>query len=468
VATSTCNKFSLVGNTVVCGNASQIYIGRRNNGCSAKIDWASLPGDAANVVSNNDSSVEVTFVKSGVYKVKASLNSDCGMADSLLVRVNVSGLNLGNDTILCSGNVVLHAGNQYKTYKWQDGSTDSVITVVRPGTYSVTVTDYCNTVVTDQIIIGAGPVYNFPKKPPVLLCQGNSIQLDAPDGFNSYTWYPDYSISNVRLQKPTAVPATDTNYIVTMIDKDGCAAFDTTRVVVQSRPFLQLPPDTVLCDRATLILRATQQSAAARYLWQDGSTNDTFVVKKSGTYIVSVQINGCSAGDTSNVSYLQTPTINLGRDTVKCVEDVVQLSVSFPGGQYLWQDNSQQATYKVSIGGIYYCAISNYCGTVSDTIVIKDQVCECDPVIPNAFSPNADGLNDEFKPFIKCNPSVFLMQIFDRNGQVIFETNDINKFWNGTYRNMPAPVGTYYYLMKIRGVSEQIEKIRSGSVSLLR
>jgi gliding motility-associated-like protein len=153
---------------------------------------------------------------------------------------------------------------------------------------------------------------------------------------------------------------------------------------------------------------------------------------------------------------------------VKCVEDVVQLSVSFPGGQYLWQDNSQQATYKVSIGGIYYCAISNYCGTVSDTIVIKDQVCECDPVIPNAFSPNADGLNDEFKPFIKCNPSVFLMQIFDRNGQVIFETNDINKFWNGTYRNMPAPVGTYYYLMKIRGVSEQIEKIRSGSVSLLR
>jgi gliding motility-associated-like protein len=418
---------------------------------------------------NSDSTVSIRFLKSGLYKIKGSVTGDCGIQeDSLTVQVSIPTLNLGVDTVLCSGTMQLHAGDQFKQYKWQDGSIDSILTVNSAGTYFVSVTDNCSNTYSDTIIISAGKIYQFASHPSVLICQGNSTQLKAPDDFLSYSWSPNYAINNSSSQTTLVSPAIDTNYIVTMKDAKGCKAYDTFRIKVQPFPVLQLPADTLLCDNATLLLTATQKNNGSKYTWQDASSIDVHLVNKPGTYIVKVETNGCFLSDTSVVHYLQTPTVYLGRDTLKCNEDVVHLNAFFAGATYLWQDNSQISTYDVYKEGFYYCKVSNYCGSISDTLIVKDQICECEPIIPNAFSPNADGINDEFKPYIKCISTFFQIQVFNRGGQVVFVTNDVGKYWDGTFKNKNAPMGTYYYILKIRGVSDAEVKIRSGSVVLLR
>ena len=466
--TNACSKITILGNTVVCGKQPQLYVGQRNSGCQIKVDWASLPKDAASIVSNNDSSIEVTFIKDGIYKIKGSLNSDCNFADSLIVRVNMSGVNLGNDTVLCNNNLVLHAGTGFKNYAWQDGSSDSVFTVTSLGIYYVTVVNYCDETMADTIHIDTGPNYQFVKKQPLLICKGDSVQITAPDGFSSYSWVPNYAINNNYLQNPNVSPETDTTYIVTVKDQKGCKAADTSRIVVQRLPVLQFPADTILCDKATFILRATQIEPAAKYLWQDLSVGDTLVVKQAGAYRVIVTINGCAASADSKISYVATPAVNLGKDTVKCIGDVVELNAAFPGAKYLWQDNSQQQMYTARTGGVYYCTVSNYCGSVSDTIVIKEQICECNPIIPNAFSPNGDGINDLFRPIVNCTPESYQMQIYDRDGQIIFETKRSDQYWDGTFNSKPAPIGVYYYFLRIKGSSEIVPKIRNGSITLIR
>lgn len=464
-----CGQLKLAGNTSICGNGPLIITGKRNAGCYNKVEWSINSAQATMLTVNSDSTVSIRFTKSGIYKIKGSVNGDCGVQeDSLLIQVSIPTLNLGVDTVLCSGTMKLHAGNQFKQYKWQDMSTDSVLTINSPGTYFVSVTDNCNYTYSDTIVISAGKAYQFASLSSVLICQGNSAQLKAPDDFLSYSWSPNYAMSNSNSQTTVVSPAINTNYIVTMKDANGCNASDTFQVNVQSLPVLKLPADTLLCDNATLLLMATQNNTGSKYTWQDASSTDTLLVNKPGTYIVKVETNGCFFSDTSKVRYLQTPTVYLGNDTLKCKEDIIHLNAFFAGATYLWQDNSQLSTYDVYKAGIYHCKVSNFCGSVSDSVIVKDQICECEPIIPNAFSPNADGINDEFKPYIKCISTFFQIQVFDRAGQVVFETNDTGKYWDGTFKNKKVPIGTYYYILKLRGVSDVDVKIRSGSILLLR
>ena len=97
----------------------------------------------------------------------------------------------------------------------------------------------------------------------------------------------------------------------------------------------------------------------------------------------------------------------------------------------------------------------------------------CRLYIPNAFSPNNDGVNDEFKPSpsATCTSEKYQLNVYDRNGSLVFQSIELDKAWDGKFRNEPAPSATYYYIVQYTYSTEDngtTTEIANGDLNLLR
>jgi gliding motility-associated-like protein len=89
--------------------------------------------------------------------------------------------------------------------------------------------------------------------------------------------------------------------------------------------------------------------------------------------------------------------------------------------------------------------------------------------VPNAFSPNEDGRNDRFKPILnKLKLEKYEMEIFNRYGQLLYQTSDIQKGWDGTFKNTKCDIGTYYYIIRTKCFENNEKEILTGDITLLR
>ena len=110
--------------------------------------------------------------------------------------------------------------------------------------------------------------------------------------------------------------------------------------------------------------------------------------------------------------------------------------------------------------------VSNECGSETDSIVVD--VCESEFLIPNAFSPNNDGLNDILELIKIGDPSLIDFSIFNRWGQKIFETHDDAQGWDGTYKNKEQGIGVYVFILKYFDEETGSEHFLAGNITLLR
>ena len=116
--------------------------------------------------------------------------------------------------------------------------------------------------------------------------------------------------------------------------------------------------------------------------------------------------------------------------------------------------------------GNYFVRVQNTCGSKTDSIGIFEQ-CDYPLYIPSAFSPNSDGVNDIFRvPFSNKNKLVRLL-VYDRYGQVVFETTNSFEGWNGYYKHQKADPGVYIYYIEMMGLSGN-RLIQKGTINLLR
>ena len=118
----------------------------------------------------------------------------------------------------------------------------------------------------------------------------------------------------------------------------------------------------------------------------------------------------------------------------------------------------------------YVIASDGDCSTEVAFLVRAENCPECAIYLPNAFSPNADGINDSFQAYSNCIPIAFRCQIFDRWGNKVFESNDIETVWNGQIRGEKAEIGVYSYLVQLRFLEKRIpvNRVLKGDITLLR
>jgi gliding motility-associated-like protein len=205
-------------------------------------------------------------------------------------------------------------------------------------------------------------------------------------------------------------------------------------------------------------------TTGASYVWQDASTNATFLVNSNGTYRVQVSVpGGCQTSDTIVVNYYPAP--NLGKDTAICSGQILILDAGpvASSGPCLWQNSTVSSTFKVTQPGTYWVSL---CGQ-TDTIVVKDE-CDVNLNVPNVFTPNNDGTNDIFKITSDRNLSKIEMIIYDRWGIEVFRSEKEGFGWDGkTSSGIDATEGAYFYVINYSPGNNSTKTLK-GQLQLLR
>lgn len=227
---------------------------------------------------------------------------------------------------------------------------------------------------------------------------------------------------------------------------------------------IDLGVDTVTCDNVPLMLDAYQDNGT--YRWQDGSTASTFEAPSTGEYFVEVEKETCRLSDTIDITIYDPEALNLGRDTLLCGDEKL-LVVDLPyEAELLWQDGSRDSTFLVSEPGIYeVIARVDKCVFTDE---IKIRYCERCFYLPNIFSPNFDGINDEMKPIVLCDIENYHFVVFNRWGQAVFESYTIGEAWDGQFKNKAQPNGVYAYILEydIERLGIQLHEVVRGDVTI--
>ncbi len=303
------------------------------------------------------------------------------------------------------------------------------------------------------------PVMNvniYRPQPPQLrsnapVCEQLPLHISTPVNALQYNWskgLTPINNPNDSLLFPVAAVSDGGTYNLQLITNGGCVSNGSITIAVQPNLFQQLTPnDTVLCDAQVLPVDV-QQSTPATYLWNDGNTSAQRTFSNTGTYTLLTTDNVCSRRDTFSVGRNFTPTVALGNDTSLCFSEQVVLHAKHPLAEtYLWSNNSTDTSITVTTPGLYTVAVGNFCGTVTDAIMIDFKDCADMIFVPNVFTPNGDGLNDELKAKAYFRIDSFELRIYNRWGQQIFVSPSLNIGWNGTMNNQKAPPGQYVWTL---------------------
>jgi gliding motility-associated-like protein len=184
----------------------------------------------------------------------------------------------------------------------------------------------------------------------------------------------------------------------------------------------------------------------------------------AGTYIDTlINANGCDSIRTLNLSLYPKPKPNLGPDQSVCFGDTVILT---PGifSTYLWQGNTTLPYYKVSAPGTYWVKVydANGCEGIDSVNVAMTNCRPFKP--PNTFTPNNDNINDTWRINQLSIYKNCLVKIFDRYGQLVFNSKGPYVPWDGIANGKPSPTGTYYYIIDVADTGQKF----SGWLLLVR
>jgi gliding motility-associated-like protein len=158
------------------------------------------------------------------------------------------------------------------------------------------------------------------------------------------------------------------------------------------------------------------------------------------------------------------------KDSVICTGTTLFMDATTSGAKtYLWGGGNNQPIQKIAVSGMYQIEVRNECSIDRKSFKVTIEDCNCEIFIPNAFTPNNDGLNDFFKPTVKCLAADFQFRVFNRYGQKVFETMDKkDKGWSGKIKQEPAANGTYTWTLQYRNPNTKKMISQRGTVFLIR
>ena len=314
-------------------------------------------------------------------------------------------LQLGNDTLLCEGETLTldaTTGNAL-TYQWDGGPNTATYEVAQTGTYTVTVTNDCNSLI-DNITVNVVPTPAFADIDlgnDTILCQGALYDLDATwTAGSEYTWQDGFDGAVYTVSQPGV-------YEVNVQGFCGETGTSSITVIYEDIPMVELGNDTIICEGEILNFDVTAPFVNS-YMWQDGTTTPTYEISQTGNYNITMVSNCVTITDNIfvNVVPIGVFDVELGNDTMLCPGELLPLDATWSSGiEYLWQDGSTTSTYTVSEAGLYEVEVLGACGEMGTAMieVLYDTtqlrldlgedrlLCEEDiPIRLDAYDPNAE------------------------------------------------------------------------------
>jgi len=237
--------------------------------------------------------------------------------------------------------------------------------------------------------------------------------------------------------------------------------------------------DSVLCyehDAPFPVMTLKAKEGFNGYIWNDGTTGIQKTILEPGKYWVNYDASCNHRVDTFTVRY-RSGEVVLPPDTVVCEQrfpfDISAMPVHQDNWveSYTWDDGSTAKTHTIYNPGTYIVSFQADGCIEYDTITVASQQCFCTVFLPNAFTPNSDGLNDFFKPSIApgCVPNQYNFRIFNRWGQLVYSSfNEFDKGWDGTYKGSKADIGTYFYEVRFNTRYLDQPYVKKGELTLVR
>ena len=346
------------------------------------------------------------------------------------------------------------------------------------GTYVVTLIGIdsatCNIIDSAFVTLNVGDAVNIAasfEADPISSCDGYGAQFNntsTPSSSLIWDFGDGTSSSN---EDPTHTYDQPGTYEVWLTIEDAvCGGSDSVMVPVTIPPAtleLELPAEYI-CPESTAMLDAG--GGFDSYEWSTGETAQMISVQQPGSYIVSITDGFCTATDTIEVG--QAPVAPKMDDLFGCPGLETRLDVPMPVAQVTWNTGEDTASIVVTDNGTYwYTAIDQYGCLVQDTVeVLVIPVEEARAMVPNVFTPNGDGKNDHFQ-VQGLHLTDFYMEVYNRWGQIVFESSNPGHGWNGGKDNSAddTPDGTYFYVVKFKDeCADGAHTTHKGHVTLLR
>jgi gliding motility-associated-like protein len=358
-----------------------------------------------------------------------------------------------------------------------------------PGTYDVTVRDIngCSYQVTGVIVGLTNNLTLTPAGNPAPICEGSSIQLQLTTNATEFAWTPAASLSNSTIKNPVARPSSTTPYTVTAT-LGRCSLTDNILVTVMPAPVPDAGPGENICYGQSYTLQPTGDPSytytwtPSTYLSSGTGYSVTSYPDQTTTYTLNVtDNNGCSSLVSDQVTVIVTPPIQVTTfpaDTVVSAGQQVPLLAVSAGTFYTWSPATglnnpnipnPVATAPMADGATvtYQVTTTTAAGCTGEGYITITVYKGPDIYTPNAFTPNADGRNDQFIPFPVGIKQLSYFRVFNRWGQLLFSTNTLNKGWDGRFTGLEQPGGVYVWM--VEGVTMDNKKItKKGTVTLIR
>lgn len=137
---------------------------------------------------------------------------------------------------------------------------------------------------------------------------------------------------------------------------------------------------------------------------------------------------------------------------------------------FQWNDGLTISPRFLHQKGTYSLTASNQCGSHSASVSLDVEHCLCTFYLPNSFTPNSDKdfINNAYKPVYSCELENYSLTIYSRWGKIVFQTNDPNETWNGTYKGESVPDGVYVYFVEYTDKTSNHNEFKNGFVNVLR
>ena len=474
-----------------CINSSILFTDKTTTNYGTVNNWLWNFGDPATFGdTSQNKNPSYIYTQPGNYDVQLTVGNSKGCSKTVTKTVPIKtqpDFSLTNDTLICTIDTfrltASGTGNISWTPAYNINNTSSFTPLVSPDVptmYYATLNQSRGCIATDSVFVNVVNKVSLSLMPDTTICLTDTVRLNPVSDGLHYLWTPSNTILNDTAKYAQVVPVQNTTYhVVSSIGKCNTSA----NINVKAVPYPQAKAnsDTTICFGNSIQLHGSggsiYQWTPPTFLSNPNIANPIATPQQSISYLLKVNdVLGCPkpAFAVVNISVEKIVADAGPADTAIVVNQPLQLNGT--GAQfYSWSPptglnnpNIPDPVALLSESQKYTLTVTSQAGcTARDTIHVSVYKVLPDLYVPDAFTPNGDGINDIFRPIPIGIKKLNYFKVYNRLGQLVYSTTVQKQGWDGTFKGQPQDAGVFVWIAE--GVDYLGKTLfRKGSVTLIR